>query len=277
MIFKNKKYLIVLSILIVSIVVVYFSALDRENTDTYDNIVGYVVAPVSKVFTSLSNSFNDFFEYFKDKKELVRINQKLEIKLTELEHKNSKLESLEIENERLRSLLNFKDKNPELNLTACKVICRNSSNYYSTFLIDKGENHGIRTFMPVVGSKGVVGYVVQTGATFSKVQTVIEGGSSLGCIITRTGDIAVCEGDTNLLKDGLMTMTYVSKDMSIVEGDIIETSGLGEIYPAGLVIGRVKELKNESITKNQYAVIKPAEDFDYIREVFVVTNHNKTR
>jgi len=131
--------------------------------------------------------------------------------------------------------------------------------------------------MPVVGSKGVVGYVVQTGATFSKVQTVIEGGSSLGCIITRTGDIAVCEGDTNLLKDGLMTMTYVSKDMSIVEGDIIETSGLGEIYPAGLVIGRVKELKNESITKNQYAVIKPAEDFDYIREVFVVTNHNKTR
>ncbi|MBE7029320.1 MAG: rod shape-determining protein MreC [Ruminococcaceae bacterium] len=277
MIFKNKKYLIVLSILIVSIVVVYFSALDRENTDTYDNIVGYVVAPVSKVFTSLSNSFNDFFEYFKDKKELVRINQKLEIKLTELEHKNSKLESLEIENERLRSLLNFKDKNPELNLTACKVISKDSSNYYSTFLIDKGENHGIRTFMPVVGSKGVVGYVVQTGATFSKVQTVIEGGSSLGCIITRTGDIAVCEGDTNLLKDGLMTMTYVSKDMSIVEGDIIETSGLGEIYPAGLVIGRVKELKNESITKNQYAVIKPAEDFDYIREVFVVTNHNKTR
>ena len=260
-----------------SIVVVYFSALDRENTDTYDNIVGYVVAPVSKVFTSLSNSFNDFFEYFKDKKELVRINQKLEIKLTELEHKNSKLESLEIENERLRSLLNFKDKNPELNLTACKVISKDSSNYYSTFLIDKGENHGIRTFMPVVGSKGVVGYVVQTGATFSKVQTVIEGGSSLGCIITRTGDIAVCEGDTNLLKDGLMTMTYVSKDMSIVEGDIIETSGLGEIYPAGLVIGRVKELKNESITKNQYAVIKPAEDFDYIREVFVVTNHNKTR
>jgi len=277
LIFKNKKYLIVLSILIVSIVVVYFSALDRENTDTYDNIVGYVVAPVSKVFTSLSNSFNDFFEYFKDKKELVRINQKLEIKLTELEHKNSKLESLEIENERLRSLLNFKDKNPELNLTACKVISKDSSNYYSTFLIDKGENHGIRTFMPVVGSKGVVGYVVQTGATFSKVQTVIEGGSSLGCIITRTGDIAVCEGDTNLLKDGLMTMTYVSKDMSIVEGDIIETSGLGEIYPAGLVIGRVKELKNESITKNQYAVIKPAEDFDYIREVFVVTNHNKTR
>ncbi len=277
MIFKNKKYLIVLSILIVSIVIVYFSALDRENTDTYDNIVGYVVAPVSKVFTSLSNSFNDFFEYFKDKKELVRVNQKLEIKLTELEHKNSKLESLEIENERLRSLLNFKDKNPELNLTACKVISKDSSNYYSTFLIDKGENHGIRTFMPVVGSKGVVGYVVQTGATFSKVQTVIEGGSSLGCIITRTGDIAVCEGDTNLLKDGLMTMTYVSKDMSIVEGDIIETSGLGEIYPAGLVIGRVKELKNESITKNQYAVIKPAEDFDYIREVFVVTNHNKTR
>ena len=131
--------------------------------------------------------------------------------------------------------------------------------------------------MPVVGAKGVIGYVVEAGASFAKVQTIIEGGSSVGCVVTRTGNTAICEGNTALLKDGLMTMIYVSKEMNLVEGDIVETSGLGEIYPSGLVIGRVKEIKTQAITKTQYAIIQPVENFDFIREVFVITNYQKIR
>ncbi|MBE7020780.1 MAG: rod shape-determining protein MreC [Ruminococcaceae bacterium] len=277
MIFRNKKYMIVLGILILSIVVVYFSALDRENTLAYDNAVGYIVEPVAKLFNSVAVGTSDFFTYFKDKKDLVNENQKLDNKLMELEHNNSKLKSLEIENERLRSLLKFKEQNPEHKLSACTVISKDTSNYYSTFLLDKGTNDGIEKNMPVVGAKGVIGYVVEAGAGFSKVQTVIEGGSSVGCVVTRTGNTAVCEGNTALLKDGLMTMIYVSKEMNLVEGDIVETSGLGEIYPAGLVIGRVKEIKTQPITKTQYAIIQPIENFDFIREVFVITNYQKIR
>ena len=275
--FRNKKYWIVIGILIVSIVIIYFSALDRENTALYDNAVGYIVAPVADLFSTVSESTGEFFKYFSDKKELVNKNQELDNKVMELEHENAKLISLEIENERLRSMLNYKEQHPEYSLTTCTVISKDSSNYYSTFLINKGSKDGLKTFMPVVGSKGVIGYIVETGAHFAKVQTVIEGGSSLGCVVTRTGNTAVCEGDTSMLKDGLLSMIYISKDMDLVEGDILETSGLGEIYPAGLVIGRIQEIKTETITKNQYAVVKPAEDFDFIREVFVITNHEKIR
>lgn len=275
MFLKNKKYIIVTAILLISIIVVYFSALDRENTLAYDNAVGYIVEPVVKLFGAVSEKTGDFFDYFANKKLLVNKNQELDNRVMQLEHANSKLHSLEIENERLRNLLEFKKQNPEFNLSACTVISKDTSNYYSTFLIDKGTKDGIKTNMPVVGAKGVIGYVVETGATFAKVQTVIEGGSSLGCVVTRTGNTAVCEGDTSLLKDGLLTMIYVSKEMNLVEGDIVETSGLGEIYPAGIAIGRVKEIKTETLTKTQYAVIKPVEDFDFIREVFVITNHRK--
>ena len=275
MFLRNKKYLIVTAILIISIIAVYFSALDRENTLAYDNAVGYIVEPVAKLFNAVSNKTSDFFEYFSNKKLMVNKNYELDNRVMELEHENSKLKALEIENERLRNLLNFKEQNPDFKLSACTVISKDTSNYYSTFLIDKGTNDGIKTNMPVVGSKGVIGYIVETGATFAKVQTIIEGGSSLGCVVTRTGNTAVCEGDTALLKDGLMTMIYVSKEMNLVEGDIIETSGLGEIYPAGIAIGRIKEIKTQAITKTQYAVITPVEDFDFIREVFVITNHKK--
>ena len=275
MIFRNKKYMIVLGILILSIIVVYFSALDRENTLAYDNAVGYIVEPVAKLFNTVSVGTGDFFHYFKDKKNLVNENQKLDNKVMELEHDNSKLKSLEIENERLRSLLKFKEQNPEHKLSACTIISKDTSNYYSTFLIDKGTKDGIEKNMPVVGAKGIIGYVVEAGTGFAKVQTVIEDGSSVGCVVTRTGNTAVCEGNTALLKDGLMTMIYVSKEMNLVEGDIVETSGLGEIYPSGLVIGRVKEINTQPITKTQYAIIQPVENFDFIREVFVITNYQK--
>lgn len=272
MFFRNKKYIIVIAILIISIIAIYFSALDRENTLGYDNAVGYIVEPVAKLFNTVSNSVSDFFQYFYDKKELVNKNNELDNKVMELEHNNSKLQSLEIENERLRGLLNFKEQHPEYKLSACTVISKDTSNYYSTFLIDKGKKDGIKTNMPVVGAKGVIGYIVETGETFSKVQTIIEGGSSIGCVVTRTGNTAVCEGNTAYLKDGLMTMIYVSKEMNLVEGDIIETSGLGEIYPKGLAIGRIKEIETEAITKTQYAIVQPVENFDFIREVFVILN-----
>ena len=234
MLFRNRKYIVVIAIFIISVIVVYFSALNRENTLAYDNAVGYIVEPIAKLFNSVTDKTTDFFNYFADKKALVNKNQELDNRVMKLEHTNSKLQSLEIENERLRALLKFKNSNPDFELSACTVISKDTSNYYSTFIIDKGEKDGIKTGMPVVGAKGVVGYIVETGATFSKVQTIIEGGSSVGCVVTRTGNTAVCEGNTALLKDGLMTMIYVSKEMNLVEGDIIETSGLGEIYPKGL-------------------------------------------
>lgn len=272
---KNKKYFIVIGILVISIVTVYFSAVDRENTLAYDNAVGFIIEPISKVFTYVANGTSDFFSYFKNKKDIINKNAELDNKVMILEHENSKLEALENENERLRSMLEFKNKNPQYNMVASEVISKDTSNYYSTFLIDKGTNDGIKTNMPVVGAKGLIGYIAEAGKGFSKVQTIIEGGSSVGCVVSRTGNTAVTEGNTVLLKEGLMSMIYVSKDMNLIEGDIVETSGLGQIYPSGILIGRIKEITIDDITKSQYAIIKPAEDFELIREVFVITNYEK--
>lgn len=272
MFFKNKKYITVIVILIISIITVYYSAVNRENTLGYDNAVGFVIEPVSKVFSCVANVTSDFFDYFKNKRELVNKNYELDNTVMKLEHENSKLKALEIENERLRSLLEFKEKNTQFNLVASTVISKDTSNYYSTFVIDKGTSDGIKTNMPVVGAKGLIGYVAEAGKGFSKVQTVIEGGTSVGCVVSRTGNTAVTEGNNVYLKEGLLSMIYVSKEMNLIEGDIIETSGLGQIYPAGIMIGRIKEIKTDAITKSQYAVIKPVEDFEFIREVFVITN-----
>ncbi len=268
---KNRKYLVVISVVILLLVIIYFSALNRENTLVYDNAVSFVTRPISQFMTFVDHQCSDFWQYFQDKKQLAEENAELERKVTELEYKNAELSSYEAENERLRSMLELKNKTPQFDLIAATVISKDNSNYYSTFLIDKGADHGIATHMAVIGTKGLIGYVIETGTNWAKIQTIIDGGSSAGCMVTRTKSVAVTNGTTELLHEGLLSMLYISKEMSIVEGDIIETSGLGQIYPSGIMIGRVKELKKDETTQSQYALIQPVEDFENIREVFVIS------
>ncbi len=272
---KNKKYIILAVIIAAALITVYLSAINRNNTRFADSVVGAVVEPVSSFFGGIARGTSDFFEYFANKKELISENREMDEKILKLEEENSQLKAYENENERLRAMLEFKDKNPQFSLTAAEVVSKDTSNYYSVFLMNKGTEAGIEVNMPVVGSKGLVGYVIESGKGFARVRTILDGRSSAGCVITRTQSTAVTEGDTTLINEGLIKMIYVSKDMNIIKGDVVETSGMGQIYPSGIVIGRIEEIKEYSGSESQYALIKPVEDFNSIYEVFVITDYQK--
>lgn len=275
MFFKNKKYIFAAIITVVALVFVYVSAVNRNNARGVDGIVGFVVEPVSNFFGYVSEKTSGFFEYFSNKKVILSENRELKEKVLGLEKEISTLKAYEYENERLRNMLKFKEQNPRFSTVAARVVSRDNSNYYSSFLISKGTGDGIKVNMPVVGSSGIIGYVIEAGGNFARVRTVLDGGSSVGCMITRTRALAVTEGDTTLLNDGLVKMNYVSKGMKLIKGDIIETSGMGQIYPPGIIIGRVEEIKEYSGSESQYAVIRPVEDFETIREVFVITDYER--
>jgi len=271
--FKNRKYIILAVIIVIALISVYLSSVNINSARHADSAVGAVVKPASTLFGGITRSVTGFFDYFKNKKNLVSENKKLDARVLELEKENSTLKAYESENERLRSMLEFKEKNPGFKMTAAEIISKDISNYYSVFVINKGTESGIKVNMPIVGSKGLIGYVVESGHGFARVRTILDGRSSAGCILTRTQSAAVIEGDINMINNGLVKMLYVSKDMNIIKGDIIETSGMGQIYPAGITIGRVEEIKDYSGAESQYAIIKPVEDFDAIYEVFAITDY----
>ena len=274
MFFKNKKFIIISIVIVLSLVAIYFSAVNRNNTRFTDSVVGAVVKPVNNFFGGITRGVSGFFDYFQNKKDLTNENNEMKNKILALEKENSELKAYALENERLRGMLEFKDKNPQFSLTAAEIVSKDNSNYYSVFLINKGTEAGIKVNMPIIGSKGLIGYVIESGSGFAKVRTILDGRSSAGCKITRTQNTAVTEGDTSLINDGLIKMIYVSKDMNIIKGDIIETSGMGQIYPPGIIIGRVEEIKYSG-SESQYALIKPVEDFDSVHEVFAITDYVK--
>ena len=178
---------------------------------------------------------------------------------------------MEDENERLRDLLDLRSKYPEFETKTASVIAKDGGNYCRFITIDKGTESGIEVNHPVISQNGLVGLVFETGRGWSKIQTILDPSTSAGCKISRTGDISVTQGDISLINDGLLKMLYISNQFTLLEGDIVETSGLGEIYPRGIAIGRIKEVKISENSSSQYATIVPVVDFTKLYEVLVIT------
>lgn len=212
------------------------------------------------------------FDYFGDIKALKAENEALLSKVAELENENRALESLKAENERLLSLLDLKTSMTQFEMVGCRVIAKDAGNWFHSFTIDKGSLSGIAENQVVITSRGVVGRIVEVGTNWAKVVSIIDNTSSVGCIVARTGDIAVIDGDLELQKDGYCKMSYLSKGTDITVGDLIETSGLGGIYPKGLLIGKVREIRPDTLSMSEYAVVEPAVDFEKISEVMVIKN-----
>lgn len=267
---KKPIMFIVVFIFVISALLIS-SAINRSNVTFLDNIANVTVKPVAQFFTNISNSVDNFFNYFENKQELVQSVNELTYKNNLLEQKNAALSSLETENERLRNLLELKEKYPEFETTAATVIARDGSNYGRFMTIDKGTESGIQVNQAVISQNGLVGLVFESGHGWAKIQTILDPSTSAGCRITRTGDVSVAEGDHALVNDGMLKMLYVSKQFSILEGDFVETSGLGEIYPRGIPIGKIKEIKVSEQENSQYATITPIVDFSNIQEVLVIT------
>ncbi|MBO5407796.1 MAG: rod shape-determining protein MreC [Clostridia bacterium] len=267
---KKPLVLLLVFVIVISTLLVV-SAKNRNNVSWLDNIIHFTVKPVATFFSNVNTSIDGFFEYFQNKKELVQQVSELTYKNNLLEQKNASLSSLETENERLRQLLELREKYPEFQTTASSVIAKDGGNYSRFITIDKGEESGIKVNQPVLSQNGLVGLIFETGHGWSKIQTIVDPSTSVGCRITRTGDISITEGDNALINEGMLKLLYISKQFTILEGDIVETSGLGEIYPPGIPIGKIKEIKVSEHSNSQYATIVPTVDFSNLQEVLVIT------
>lgn len=123
---------------------------------------------------------------------------------------------------------------------------------------------------PAPDGKGLVGHVISVTETTAKVQTIIDTASSVSCSMSTTKDSIVCKGTLDE-KSALKAM-YIPTESNIIQGDSIETSGLGGIYPKGIHIGTVKKVTNTQNITDRYAIVEAAVDFDKLDTVLVIKN-----
>ena len=170
-------------------------------------------------------------------------------------------------------LLNLRQQRRDFTFEAARVIERSTSNWSRTLTLNKGTGLGVAIGDCVVDQYGyLVGVVTEAGANWCTVTTILDTDSQLGALVFRTGEVTVAMGDLALMGQGKLKLSYLEGESSLINGDMIVTSGLGGYYPSGLVIGSVEEIKTDDNGLTRYATIIPKTDITQLVEVFVITD-----
>ena len=269
--YRNKKagmVGIIITIIILILIVIFSNG--ENNTAFFENAASNLVMPIQNGLTYLKNKISGNNTFFTDINNLQAENEELKQKNSELEQSLRELENIKTENETLKEYLNLTEKYGEYNTVPGYVINKDISNYSKTIVINLGTDDGVAENMTVIADQGLVGYVVSVTDTTAKVQTIIDTASSVSCIMSSNDESIVCKG--TLDDNSSLRAMYIPTDSNIAQGECIETSGLGGIYPKGIHVGTVEKVTNTQNLTDRYAIVKTAVDFDKLNTVLVITN-----
>lgn len=194
----------------------------------------------------------------------------LESEIDRLNLENMQLRESQAEVDRLRSLLAYKEYHgAEFELQVARVVARSPNNWYQTLTIDKGSLQGIAVDMPVINPYGLVGKVVSVTASSAQIWLITDREMALGAVLQETREtrgIVEGLGDNATLR--IINIPYYSR---VREGEIVVSSGLSEIYPPGIQIGIIRNIRKDSNGLVLSATVEPSVNFDQLEEVMVIT------
>lgn len=175
------------------------------------------------------------------------------------------MQELELENKRLKNLLDFKESS-DYKVIAAKVIGRAPDNWQSVIIIDRGSRNGIKRGFIAIDFLGLVGRVIEVSGLTSRVMLINDPNLSVSAIDSRSRQEGIVSGTLG----NRLIMRYLLNDADVKPDDKIFTSGLTELYPKGLLIGTVLSVDEEFSGLGRYAIIKPAVNLSSIEEVLII-------
>lgn len=220
----------------------------------------FFVRPVQSMFTHVREKAANWVSDITDAKKLRAENEELKNEIARKDYDERKLTSLQEENRRLSALLQMQQSRNEFHTVACRVIAKDAAVASGAFQIDKGKRAGIRSGNAVVHSSGLVGKVTAVHENSAQVLPITEPDNAVGARLVRNQALGVLEGHTK----GTLTFSCFSEDSLPVQGDEAETSGVGGVYPAGILIGTVTRITKEIIE------VTPTVNMKTLQEVLVV-------
>ncbi len=227
--------------------------------------VGEVERPLQvmteKVYDSVANLWSGYVSLL----DVRRQNEILQERLRSLESEVVELSEVRAENERLSRILRFVEET-RLDGVIARVIGRNPSNWVQSVTLNKGSLDGIAVDMAVIDGLGVVGQVMEVSPHSTNVLLAIDPTSGVDGLLQDGRARGVVSGAGK----GRYVLKFVSRDQDVKMGDRIVTSGIGGIFPSGLLIGSVAEIKRQSMGLFQEVEAVPAVDFSKLEEVLVL-------
>jgi len=203
-------------------------------------------------------------------------NEKLKEQVTTLELELKNAREATNENERLKGLLGLKEKTG-YNFVAARVIARDPSVWFNTVTISQGSSSGVELNMPVVAGGGIVGRVIAVSPWTAQVMLITDEQAAAGAVVGQLGQSSALGPVKGLGQSGLVEMRYVSGLEKVELGDYVLTTGQDGIYPGGLNVGEVVEVKRGTATQPHVIYIRPSSRLGQLNEVAVLLYHPPQR
>ncbi len=267
---SNKYWLLCLSLICVLLMALSFFS--EKASGPFRVIANVTVIPMQKGITQIGTWLGDVSDNFQTLKEIQKENDKLQARIDELTVENNNLQEDKYELERLQELYKLDQNYAEYEKVGAHVIAKDSGNWFSTFVIDKGSLHGIKEDMNVMAGSGLVGIVTKVGPTWATVRAVIDDASNVSGMVLTTSDKCIVRGDLSLISSGRIRFEQMeNNDNSVEVGDQIVTSYISDKYLQGILIGYISEISVDSNNLTRSGYITPVVDFKNLQEVLVIT------
>ena len=271
--FYTKKFKILLAVAVVLAGMMAWAGANGRLTNAPQEIMGALLTPVQKAAQLFSGGLDGLLDKYARIDQIIAENEQLQQENQELRDQLVDYDQLAAENKAFRDLLNIREENPEFQYASAFVISRDPLDRFGGFTIDQGTLNGVEKGDVVVSDKGyLVGRVLEADLSSSKVMTILQPGSYVACLVSRTRDSGNLNGSADYAADGMCVLENLPRDTLAMVGDEIITTGLGGEFPANIRVGTILELLPENSGTSTIAVVEPGADINKLTHVFIVTD-----
>jgi len=269
---RQRAPLWLISLLIINLVVMAVDARDADGGQKVVRIWTQTFAsPLQNASSRATGATSGFFQQIWNFRTTAQENEQLKQRLNTLESELNNARQAEAENDRLKGLLGLKEQSAVQSVPA-RVIARDPSVWFNTITINRGSTSGIAVNMPVVTGGGIVGRVITVSPFAAQVMLITDEKAGAGAVVGQLGQsgaLGSVRGRADL-GVGIVEMRYVSGLEKVEVNDTVMTTGQDGIYPPGLNVGRVVDVKNGTATQAHQILIQPGAQLDHLEEVAVL-------
>jgi rod shape-determining protein MreC len=263
----NRFIVAILLAICVMLVTVYSREGDKGVFHRLQRFSQELVAPLQRGVSSIMSPIKGGVEYLSRLDSAVSEREKLDRENNELQDQLMDMNRLQRENDELRNFIKVKNGQKNWDVLVAEVIGSNPDNWKETREIAAGYDDGVQKYMAVLDENGfLVGRVVDCTAHTSMVLLITDAQSSIGAKLEVNGEIGLIKGEGG----GTIKLELINQDAVVNQEDMVVTAGLGGTCPAGIPLGRIKEISEKRTDLSRGISITPLANMSRLDRVMVV-------
>ena len=269
--FERYKNVFIVLVLCLSFVLLISVTSNREKVAFMEDGMVVPINGIQSVVFRLSNGISEGIETITKFTKLKDENEQLNDEIADLQMKINKLDVIKKDYEDLKKMLNYKDTHDEYEYIGCEIIGVSGNSYFEGFVINRGSIDGIKKRMVAISPNGLVGQVTAVGTNWARIQTLANENIAVAGYIDETQEVnGIVKGYKDYDNKVLAKVEVPTLDSNLKKGNVVYTSGVGDVYPKGIKIGKVIEVYEDKSKVVKYGIIEPSVEINKIDKLYII-------